>query len=505
MFDLFPDQQEMVDNAREALRKHRRVFVQAPTGSGKTVFAGHIIKRLTENNWRTWFVAPRNKLVDQASETLSKFGVPHGRITAGCAESKAFQVHVASLNTLTRRLDNIISDPDFIIFDEAHVHIDQIVKVQECYPTARCILLSATPVPQPWRSLKEIADVLVEGPQLNELVKLGRLSVPRYFFPPLNGTEKLRWNGANPNADDLDELFKSQKLYGKTIELYKKHADGKPTVLFSSRVKSAEQAASEFRAAGYNFQCVDGSMTKKRLNAIFDAFKGGEIIGLTSSDLLTYGVDLPLIECLILHRLTKSVALYFQMIGRGLRNSPGKDSCVILDQVNNIVEFGYPLLDRKWDFEGNGSGGITQNPEEIIQRQCPEIEFMWCSKKSCQGCEHYSGKVKDQKPIAVVDCELEEYKHQEEIFPQPKMARAAYEDDLDRTVAEVRQVISAPGVARMVKYAKALGKDWRWIYDEINVNRHMVNVALVAEIGRQYGYQPGWAWHKSKELRKGRK
>lgn len=502
---LYPDQNELIDDIRSALRKHRRVFVQAPTGSGKTVFSSFIIKRVTENNFRSWFIAPRNKLVDQASDTLTRFGVQHGRIAAGQNESKAFQVHVVSLNTLLRRLSKIIREPDFLIFDEAHVHLGQILTVQEMYPRARVICLSATPERGDGRGLNEIADVLVEGPQLSELVKLGRLSPPRYFFPDLGiDTTTLTWNGTEANADELAELFAKQKIYGRTIDLYRKHSDGKPCILFERRVKSAQYAAAQFREAGYNFQCVDGSMSPKKLQAIFDGFKRGEITGLTSSDLLTYGVDLPTIECLIMLRPTKSVALYFQMIGRGLRLAPGKDACVILDQVNNIKEFGYPLLDRKWNFKGDGSGGIIESEDNTVLRLCPEIDFMYCNKRTCAGCEHNSGKNEKQKPVAVIDCELTEYQHQEEIFIK-NAARPAYQEDLDKTIMECRQVITAPAIARMVKYAKALGEDWRWVYGSINQNRHLVNVALVNEIGRAYGYKAGWAWHKVKELREEQK
>lgn len=501
MFELFPDQKKLVDDTRIQLRSHNRVFVQAPTGSGKTVFAAYIIKRLTGNNMRSWFVAPRKKLVTQASVTLSKFGVHHGHIDAKHNESRAFQVHVVSINTLLRRLSKIIRDPDFIFFDEAHVNIDQILAVQEMFPKSKVICLSATPERGDGRGLNEIAEVLIEGPQLSELVKLGRLSVPRYFYPDLGfDRNQLTWNGTEANAGELEELFAKQRVYGRTIDLYRKHSDGKPCILFERRVKSAQFAAQQFRDAGYNFQCVDGSMTGKQLDAIFEGFARGEIVGLTSSDLLTYGVDLPTIECLIMLRPTMSVALFFQMIGRGLRLAPGKDTCVILDQVNNIVEFGYPLLDRKWNFDGNGSGGIVEKPDDTVLRLCPEIEFLYCNKKTCVGCEHNKSKNEKQKPVAVIDCDLQEYKHQEEIFIK-RAARPAYQADLEKTIMECRQVITAPAIEKMIIYAKALGKDWRWIYDEINTNMHIINVALVSEIGRQYGHQPGWCWHKTKELR----
>jgi len=500
MFNLFPDQLETIQKARVAARTHKRFCIQSPTGSGKTVIFSSMIRSLMRNNYRAWIMLPRKKLLDQASDTLRTFGVPHGRIDATHKESKAFQIHVTSKDTLMRRIGNIIREPDYIIPDEAHVAFDQQIAVAKEFKKARFMAFTATPELPNGRGMNELYTTLVEGPQLSELVKIGRLSTPIYLYPELEGADGLNWLGEEPDADELDVLFSKQKIYGKAIRLYKEHRDGKPAILFSRRVKAAKEAAYQFRDAGYNFECVDGSMSKRALKIIFSGFREKKVTGLTSSDLLTYGVDLPTIEFLIMQKMTKSVRQYFQMCGRGLRASPGKDSCVILDQVNNINEFGYILNRRKWNFYGDGTGGVIEKPEDTVLKLCPEIEFMYCPKKSCIGCPHYSGRDKKQKPVPVVDCNFRQYQHQEELYIK-NAARPAYQADLEKTIMECRQVISAPAIKRMVTYAKALGEDWRWIYEKINTRRHMVNVALISEIGRQYGYKPGWAYHKTKELR----
>ena len=86
---LRPYQQELVDGARRVLAKHRAVFLQAPTGSGKTVLFADITARTTANGHRTWIVVPRNELIRQASDHLAKYKVPHGRIAATQNESRA--------------------------------------------------------------------------------------------------------------------------------------------------------------------------------------------------------------------------------------------------------------------------------------------------------------------------------------------------------------------------------------------------------------------------------
>lgn len=53
--------------------------------------------------------------------------------------------------------------------------------------------------------------------------------------------------------------------------------------------------------------------------------------------ILTEGADFPGIDCVLLARPTKSMNLFLQMMGRGLRLSPetGKDNCLIVDLVGN--------------------------------------------------------------------------------------------------------------------------------------------------------------------------
>src|SRR5690606_34475044 len=61
---------------------------------------------------------------------------------------------------------------------------------------------------------------------------------------------------------------------------------------------------------------------------------------LTSVSILTTGFDEPSVESVILNRATRSLTLYFQMIGRGSRILKDKKSFTVLDLGNNAVRFG---------------------------------------------------------------------------------------------------------------------------------------------------------------------
>ena len=52
-----------------------------------------------------------------------------------------------------------------------------------------------------------------------------------------------------------------------------------------------------------------------------------------SVEVLGEGVDVPDVDTLLLLRPTQSPVLFAQQLGRGLRTSPGKASCLVLDLI----------------------------------------------------------------------------------------------------------------------------------------------------------------------------
>jgi type I site-specific restriction endonuclease len=81
---------------------------------------------------------------------------------------------------------------------------------------------------------------------------------------------------------------------------------------------------------------------------------------LTSVGILTTGFDEPAVESIILNRATRSLTLYFQMIGRGSRVIPGKDSFNVIDLGNNLARFG------RWDEEIDWQA-IFRSPDNYLQ------------------------------------------------------------------------------------------------------------------------------------------
>jgi superfamily II DNA or RNA helicase len=86
--------------------------------------------------------------------------------------------------------------------------------------------------------------------------------------------------------------------------------------------------------------------------AILERFRTGETLVISNVGILTEGFNLPSIEAVQCARPTKSLSLWLQMVGRGLRPSAGKEYALILDHTENWMKLGMPCAKHIWTLEG---------------------------------------------------------------------------------------------------------------------------------------------------------
>ncbi len=394
--------------------------------------------------------------------------------------------HVISKDTLIRR---DLSQPDFIFFDECHIALDQQIKIQEKYSQSRIIGLSATPERLDGRGLDELYNHLVPGLQLSELVNLGRLSEPLYYAYYMPEIEKLRRTGTDVNAKQLSELMEQKKVYGDVIKHYKELADSKTTICFCRNIAASEETADQFCNAGYKFKSIDGRMTKKKRDELLNQLRRGEIHGLCSSDLLTYGVDIKNVECIIHLRPTDSLALYYQMNGRGLRVMEGKTKCIILDHVNNFYKFGHILSDRKWNFNAVEKVKHKIDHESVIMRCCPET-FLYCTKPSCINCyNNTTGRV--DKTEYLVDLQLSEMKNPVKLNERPDKEKLEYQK-------RINIAIKNRDTGGLLDLAKMTKRPPMWVYHMLK--QSTIDNNLLHEIKRIKDYSNGWLYRITQSL-----
>jgi superfamily II DNA or RNA helicase len=498
---LRPYQAQLLEDVREAFVGRHSVCACLPTGAGKTAVFSEITRLARIRGHNVWIIVPRNELLDQASETLKGIGVPHGRIAVGHEESRAFNTHVVSKDTLIRRYDRIKMKPDFLIVDEAHLAIPRYCEIAERWPDAALLGVTATPERLDGVGLWPLYETLVQGPDIRELIELGFLTPMRYFCPPLKGIESLHKRGMDYDEKELSELFTKRKVYGQAIEHYRRHADGRPALVYCRSIKAAEETAQKFSAAGYHFENVDGTMSHKRRRTLIQALRDGEIQGLTNCEILTFGLDVPRVECVIMLRPTLSTTLYRQIIGRGLRPFPGKTECVILDHVSNLQEHGHPLEPHQWQFYGKEKRPRAKEASEASLRLCPEIDFMYCDKRSCLGCEHNKTGRKSLV-VETVDGKLVEAHAPLELKKRQPEERREYVDRINAAVEKCNGLIHPGAVGDLLAIARELKRNEMWVYWRLSAGMRTVNVPVLSEIARQKGYKPGWVYFRRKDIRK---
>lgn len=158
----------------------RKIFLVAPTGSGKTVIAGEIIRRHKAKLKSALFIAHRREIIAQTSDMLNDIDVSHGIIMADTIPRELEFVQAAAIQTLHRRAiaANVMKLPpaDLLIIDEAHHACATTYKeLIEAYPNAIVIGLTATPCRGDGRGLGGIFETLVECPQVGPLIEMGHL------------------------------------------------------------------------------------------------------------------------------------------------------------------------------------------------------------------------------------------------------------------------------------------------------------------------------------------
>ena len=391
MITLRDYQNTAVDALRNSYRTgNRRPLLVSPTGSGKTVLFSYMASEAKRRGNRVMILAHRAELLDQISRTLRDFTVPHGFIAPGFPNDGRFDVQVASVFALARRI-NRVKQPDLIIIDEAHHAIANSTwgKIIEAWPEARVLGVTATPCRLSGDGLGDVFDDLVHGPTVAELIELGSLSPYRLFAPnPINLT------GVHIRAGDyvkgeLAAAVDKPSITGDAIREYSRRANGKRAVVFCISVEHAVHVAAQFKAAGYSAASIDGGMERTERKRINDAFSAGSIQILTSCDLISEGYDLPAIEVAILLRPTQSLSLYLQQVGRALRIFPGKTEAVILDHAGNAFRHGLPDDDRDWSLDGTKNSKRERDPDDIPVKSCPKcLAAVRSISQTCKHCGH---------------------------------------------------------------------------------------------------------------------
>lgn len=160
---------------------------------------------------------------------------------------------------------------------------------------------------------------------------------------------------------DLDNTFNNQRIRSKVYESYKRFADGRKGIIYAINKLHASKIAELYCSHGINAVAIDCDTPKEERQELISKFKTGEITVLVNVEIFTEGFDCPDVSFIQLARPTKSLALYLQQVGRGLRIVEGKEKTIIIDNVGLYNYFGLPDANRKWQYHFKGHDDVEHS------------------------------------------------------------------------------------------------------------------------------------------------
>jgi DNA repair protein RadD len=395
--DLRDYQHEAIDQLRGTVGGgNRRILLVAPTGSGKTLIAGALVRRAFDQGRRVLFLAHRRELVQQAHAKLYAAGIDAGIIQAGYDPRPEQPVQIASISTLWARAyrSSRIKPPpaDLLIVDEAHhVRARTWMGVLESYPGAVILGLTATPCRGDGRGLGDVFEALVECPPVAELIQLGFLVPTKVYAPSTPDLTGVRVERGDYVESQLAERMDQAKLIGDVVEHWHRLAERRKTVVFATGVAHSVHIRDEFRRSGVLAEHIDGATPLEERDAILARLSRGEVELVTNCMVLTEGWDQPDVSCIVLARPTRHMGLYRQMIGRVLRPAPGKDHALVLDHAGATWQHGLVEEPVHWTLDQDRR---AENPVQAARNQhrapdlttCPECGAVRTSGQPCPAC-----------------------------------------------------------------------------------------------------------------------
>ncbi|TCV62044.1 DNA repair protein RadD [Vibrio crassostreae] len=388
MYTLRPYQADSVKSVIHYFRKHQTPAVLVlPTGAGKSLVIAELA-RLAKG--RVLVLAHVKELVEQNHEKYEGYGLKGSIFSAGLGRKETDQqVVFASVQSVVRNLDSFSNQFSLLVIDECHRVPDEktssyqkvITHLRENNSGIKVLGLTATPyrLGMGWlyqyhtrgqvrsEEPRFFRDCIFELP-IRYLLDEGFLTPARMIDAPVLSYDFSQLKPASTGRykeAELDMVIEQSKratpqIVDQIIELAQ---DKLGIMVFAATVRHAQEILG-LLPEGEASIVIGDTPTLERDQIISD-FKERKIKFLVNVSVLTTGFDAPHVDLIAILRPTESISLYQQIVGRGLRLSPGKKECLVLDYAGNSYDLYQPEVgDPKPDSDS-----------EIITIPCPACSF----------------------------------------------------------------------------------------------------------------------------------
>lgn len=249
--------------------------------------------------------------------------------------------------------------------DEGSKKFDERLINRELKMETRCILKFLT------RTRPRIFHDVVYQVDISTLLERGYLAKVEYFDVSIVDQSRLKRNSSGMDFDDrsLTNEYKQTRFGDYLLDVVqrllhpKRGGQRRGILVFAKYIDECQELCSKLPSCAI----VTGSTPKKERDEILENFKLGCIDVLVNVGVLTTGFDYPELDTVVMARPTMSLALYYQILGRGIRPHPSKSSTWFVDLCGNIKRFGrvedLHLTEPspgEYIITGNTDGGVKQ-------------------------------------------------------------------------------------------------------------------------------------------------
>ena len=399
MIELRPYQRRAIDELYAWFeRNNGNPCLVLPTGAGKSHIVAAICKDALQN-WpetRILMLTHVKELIEQNAEKMRQHwsDAPLGIYSASIGQRNIDSITFAGIQSVRKKAD-LLGHIDLVIVDECHLinHKAQggyrtlLTQLKLINPALRVIGLTATPYRLGHGLITDkpaLFDALIEPVTIEQLIAQKHLSILRSKVTQAKlSVEGVHKRGGEYIESELQAAVDTDPLNQSVVDEVIDRSDGRRAWLFfCSGVKHAERVCEALQERGIKAACVTGETPKLIREKMLADFKAGELQALTNANVLTTGFDHSAIDLIAMLRPTMSPGLYVQMAGRGLRPSPGKTDCLVLDFAGVVGTHGPITAVIPPKKQGNGNG---EAPVKVCDN-CDELCHI--SAKVCPNCNH---------------------------------------------------------------------------------------------------------------------
>ncbi|MFI7550386.1 DUF3427 domain-containing protein [Micromonospora sediminimaris] len=341
----YPYQAEVLadlDAERKVHGRWRNLVVMA-TGTGKTVVAALDYRRLHREKAvdSLLFVAHQEQILRQSLATFRQVmgDGSFGETLVGGREPQRWRHVFASIQSLHRRE----IDPeayDMVIVDEFHhAEAPTYARLLERLTPRVLLGLTATPDRSDGGDVRRWFDgrAAVELHLWEALER--QLLAPFQYFGLHDDVDlsQLRWKrGQGYDPTELDGVYTGNDARARMVLRAVRDSvdvDRMRALGFCVSIGHAEFMAGWFSRHGVPSAAITSRVDATGRQALLKEFRDGTVKVLFTVDLFNEGVDLPMVDTILMLRPTESATIFLQQLGRGLRLDDDKPCLTVLDFI----------------------------------------------------------------------------------------------------------------------------------------------------------------------------